>query len=108
MAPPDIRMNPPGVHNTAERLADIAETAKTNISSLFASSDAAATAHPGWRTSSALAACTDTWRTELVTVIERTTDVAGKLHTSATEVTEADAEARERLTAAVSGLQTND
>ena len=105
MAPPEIKMNPDGVRQTAGQLRAGAEAAKKNIGSLFNSGNEAAAAHAGWNSAAALRECGHTWWQELTTLVDQTAWTAWQLDQSANTATAKDVEAGERLSTVLGDLK---
>ncbi len=105
MAPPEIQMNPPGVHDVAAQLRESADTAQGRMGSLFDSGNDASAAHEGWQTAAALRECGHTWWKELTTLIDQTAWIGWKLDQSATTTQQADAKTSENMASVLSGLE---
>lgn len=105
MAPPEIQMNPSGVHDVAAQLRESADTAKGRMGSLFDSGNDASAAHEGWQTAAALRECGHTWWKELTTLIDQTAWIGWKLDQSATTTQQVDAKTSENMASVLSGLE---
>lgn len=94
----NLWMQPVQVDATGQDLAKLADDAKTRITSLFDSSDAAVEGNRGWKSSASLAACRRVWEGRLNQLVDQTRQAGQDLVDSAGMVAAADAEAARRLT----------
>lgn len=94
----NLRMQPVRVDATGQDLAKLAEDARTRLTSLFDSSDAAVEGNKGWKSSASFAACRRAWEGRLNQLVDQTRQAGQDLVDSAGRVAAADAEAASRLT----------
>lgn len=94
----NINMRTEGVAAAGDDLQMLADEAKQKVHSLFALSDVAAQANPGWLSSASLANCRRVWEQRMQETVTTTADLATALSVSATEAATTDAEGATRLT----------
>jgi hypothetical protein len=102
-----INMSPEPVYKAAGDLAQVADTVKKQVNSLFDSSEQAAQDNPGWRSAGALQGCTQAWKGQIDCLIDQTNNDAEGLKTSAGNVATSDQEAENRLRQVLGDLASN-
>lgn len=90
-----IDMNWPEVRKVETEVRIQAENAVKNINQRLGHVGKTASANPGFDTSAALPSCESDWSEELSDLVRRTMIVAGKLHLSSSEVSDAEEENRQ-------------
>jgi hypothetical protein len=102
-----INMSPEPVKTAGSDLAQVADSAKKRVKTLFHSSEQAAQDNSGWGSAGALQRCKQAWEAQIDGLINQTNNDAEGLKTSAGNVAASDQEAENRLQRVLGDLASN-